>query len=70
MRIRAIPSRNNTMIAAWLWSVSNQGGVFMREKYIPWPRVWRVLLGLVIDRLARLRAEHSRLEALRRLGIR
>jgi hypothetical protein len=33
-------------------------------------RIWRILLGLVVDRLTRLRAEHSRLEALRRLGIR
>jgi DNA-directed RNA polymerase specialized sigma24 family protein len=32
--------------------------------------LWRILLGLVIDRLETLRREHSRLEALRRLGIR
>lgn len=32
--------------------------------------LWRVLLGLVVDRLSHLRREHSRLETLRRLGIR
>lgn len=33
-------------------------------------RLWRVLLGLVVDRLVYLREEHTRLETLRRLGIR
>jgi hypothetical protein len=32
--------------------------------------LWRILLGLVVDRLAQLREDRSRLEALRRLGIR
>lgn len=30
-------------------------------------RVWRILLGLVVDRLALLRHEHTRLETLRLL---
>jgi uncharacterized membrane protein YdcZ (DUF606 family) len=33
-------------------------------------RIWRILLGLVVDRVAWWHADHSRLEALRRLGIR
>jgi hypothetical protein len=32
--------------------------------------LWRMLLGLVVDRLDTLRRQHTRLEALRRLGIR
>ena len=32
--------------------------------------LWRILLGLVVDRLAQLREQHTRLETLRRLGIR